>query len=66
MRALLTACRELAVDYNTLPAIVYVFEHKKTLFHRVRNFIEIGYYKGSNWQQSTEQVTNWTTNDLIH
>ena len=28
MRALLGACRELAKDYNTLPELLYVFEHK--------------------------------------
>ena len=28
MRALLIACRELAVDYNTLRQVFYVFEHK--------------------------------------
>ena len=28
MRALLAACRELAVDYNTLRNVTYVFEHK--------------------------------------
>ena len=29
MRALLVACRELAVDYDTFPKLLYVFEHKK-------------------------------------
>ena len=28
MRALLAACRELAVDYNTFREVLYVFEHK--------------------------------------
>ena len=28
MLALLTVCRELAVDYDTLPKALYVFEHK--------------------------------------
>ena len=28
MRALLVACRELAVDYSTLREVLYVFEHK--------------------------------------
>ena len=28
MQALLAACRELAVDYNTLRQVLYVFEHK--------------------------------------
>ena len=28
MRALLAACRELAVDYNTLREVLYAFEHK--------------------------------------
>ena len=28
MRAPLAACRELALDYNTLPKLLYVFEHK--------------------------------------
>ena len=27
MRALLADCHELAVDYNTLPKALYVFEH---------------------------------------
>ena len=35
MRAILGACRELAVDYNTLPNVLYVFERKTfyILFH---------------------------------
>ena len=28
MRALLAACRELALDYDTLPKALYGFEHK--------------------------------------
>ena len=28
MWALLAACRELAVDYTTLPEVLYVYEHK--------------------------------------
>ena len=28
MRAALGACREPALDYNTLPKLLYVFEHK--------------------------------------
>ena len=28
MRALLANCGELTVDYNTLPDVLYVFEHK--------------------------------------
>ena len=28
MQAPLVACRELALDYNTLPKLLYVFEHK--------------------------------------
>ena len=28
MRAPLAACRELALDYNTLPKLLYVIEHK--------------------------------------
>ena len=28
MQAFLVACRELVVDYNTLPDMLYVFEHK--------------------------------------
>ena len=28
MRAPQAACRELTVDYNTLPKVLYVFEHK--------------------------------------
>ena len=28
MRALLVTCCKLAVDYNTLPMLLYVFEHK--------------------------------------
>ena len=27
-RALLSACRERAVDYNTMPDVLYVFERK--------------------------------------
>ena len=27
MRVLLAACRELAMDCNTLPEVLYVFEH---------------------------------------
>ena len=27
MWALLSVCRELAMDYNTLPNVTYVFEH---------------------------------------
>ena len=28
MRTLLAACRKLAVDYNTLPNVLYVFERE--------------------------------------
>ena len=28
MPALQAACRELAVDYNTLQTVLYIFEHK--------------------------------------
>ena len=28
MRALLAACRILGLDYNTLPSVLYVFEHE--------------------------------------
>ena len=28
MQALLAACREVSVDYNTLLEVLYVFEHK--------------------------------------
>ena len=28
MRALLAACCEVTVDYNILPKVLYVFEHK--------------------------------------
>ena len=28
MRALLAACRELAVDYDTLLVVLHIFEHK--------------------------------------
>ena len=28
MQVPLTACREIALDYNTLPKLLYVFEHK--------------------------------------
>ena len=28
MQALLATCHELAVDYNILPKVLYVFEHK--------------------------------------
>ena len=32
MQALQAACREPAVDYNTLPKMLYVFEHKSNMY----------------------------------
>ena len=32
MRALLVACRELALDYDTFPQLLYVFGHKRIKF----------------------------------
>ena len=41
MLAILVVCRELAMDYNTLPKVLYVFEHKTyyIFFHAIYNRI---------------------------
>ena len=57
MQALLAACRELSLDYNTVPKLQYVFEHKTcVLIHAPYTHIVV-FWHISNIPQWFRRVT---------
>ena len=47
MRALLAACHELAVNYDTLPKLLYVLNIKRSKFHPMAHILALWYFDTS-------------------